>query len=517
MFKAIVALVLVALLLVPPSVRADSPDYAVPGRFVLPWRYGDGYRITWDMEGHWAYGTSVGVAFDVSMVEGTPVLAPADGLATFVGDDRPYVASYGNYVDLLVGDDWLVRLAHLHDYQEGTRVVQAGELLGYSGCSGTEQPHLHVEVRVRQGDTWGRPDVARLTQFFGLPLEEFAIGVIITNSTPYSRLLLDGPIELQAAAPLGEPVDLVVPLANVGGDSAHLTVVQLAFRDPLGMLRVAETSGDWVVQGQGVLAVPVRLMADRPGLWSLLGLTCVVDDEARRQPVTGEFTVAGSTLRLVGVSARPLVAVGERIELEAWFENPTDETISFTELVVGGVQPNGAEWLASTEKPVSVSGGATSKLKLRSTVVPQHVGAWSIRFVGYRDGDQLVWLAPMEQAFEVQGPELVVSQLSVYQNLDGFVVLARIRNVGTSVALPSAIEVWGWKDDGQESFSSVYTRFAPLEPGRTTLVQLCVAIDDREGTQKIAGIGYWMDGNYYGMPLSEHPVLSAKGMAGAGL
>ena len=101
------------------------------------------------------------------MEESTPLFAPGDGMAYFLRDERLFETNLGNYVEVVIEGDWLVRLAHLRDPQSGERPVRAGELIGHSGDTGVPVPHLHLEVLVRRDTSWVRPDISRMERFFG--------------------------------------------------------------------------------------------------------------------------------------------------------------------------------------------------------------------------------------------------------------------------------------------------------------------------------------------------------------
>lgn len=81
---------------------------------------------------------------DIRAPEGTPVLAPADGVVTEAADaDR-----YGNRVTIDHGQGFQTRYAHLQGFEiaPGDR-VSAGDVIAYVGNTGASTgPHLHVEV-----------------------------------------------------------------------------------------------------------------------------------------------------------------------------------------------------------------------------------------------------------------------------------------------------------------------------------------------------------------------------------
>ncbi len=88
-------------------------------------------------------------ALDINMPIGTPLLAPAPGRliqSNLRGD------SYGNYVVIDHGEGIQSIYAHLnelvYDVDKGQPpvYVETGDVIGYSGTSGTSYPHLHFAI-----------------------------------------------------------------------------------------------------------------------------------------------------------------------------------------------------------------------------------------------------------------------------------------------------------------------------------------------------------------------------------
>jgi hypothetical protein len=83
---------------------------------------------------------------DIANLEWTPVVAAADGIATFVGHKQ----YYGNTVDIdHHGNGYLSRYAHLVQpaVVEG-QLIRRGDIVGYMGRTGRATgTHLHYEVR----------------------------------------------------------------------------------------------------------------------------------------------------------------------------------------------------------------------------------------------------------------------------------------------------------------------------------------------------------------------------------
>ena len=83
---------------------------------------------------------------DIAAPLGTPILATADGIVSFVGA----LGSFGNVVFLNHGHDLTTFYAHTGGarVQEG-QAVKRGQVIAYVGLSGrTTGPHVHYEVQV---------------------------------------------------------------------------------------------------------------------------------------------------------------------------------------------------------------------------------------------------------------------------------------------------------------------------------------------------------------------------------
>ncbi len=83
---------------------------------------------------------------DISNRIGTPVVAPADGIVTFVGKD----GGYGNLIIISHGYGITTRYGHLHKiFVKVGQKVQRGDIIGEIGNTGRSTgPHLHYEVRI---------------------------------------------------------------------------------------------------------------------------------------------------------------------------------------------------------------------------------------------------------------------------------------------------------------------------------------------------------------------------------
>lgn len=92
-----------------------------------------------------SYGKPHG-GVDFGVPEGTPVYAVTDGVVEPTGYDAP---GFGNYIKTSNSDGSENFFGHLsRKLMEGGARVKAGDLVGYSGNSGSSTgPHLHFEVR----------------------------------------------------------------------------------------------------------------------------------------------------------------------------------------------------------------------------------------------------------------------------------------------------------------------------------------------------------------------------------
>lgn len=82
---------------------------------------------------------------DLAVPEGTPVVAAAAGTVVSAADDGPY----GLRIKVLLPDGTETRYGHLSSFVVRSGQVQAGQLIGLSGNTGSSSgPHLHFEVRV---------------------------------------------------------------------------------------------------------------------------------------------------------------------------------------------------------------------------------------------------------------------------------------------------------------------------------------------------------------------------------
>ncbi len=88
---------------------------------------------------------------DLGVPVGTPVLAAADGVVTFVGQE----SGYGNHVEIRDADGTVTTYSHLSAFVATVgQPVQAGQPIALSGNTGhSTGPHLHFEVKLPDGVT----------------------------------------------------------------------------------------------------------------------------------------------------------------------------------------------------------------------------------------------------------------------------------------------------------------------------------------------------------------------------
>ena len=92
-------------------------------------------------------GTRPHQGVDISVPPGTPIVAPADGVVTFCGQE----SEYGLLICIDHGNRFSTAYGHLKEalVQTGDQ-VKTGQVVGTVGTSGNSTgPHLHYEVRIQ--------------------------------------------------------------------------------------------------------------------------------------------------------------------------------------------------------------------------------------------------------------------------------------------------------------------------------------------------------------------------------
>ena len=135
--------------------RAEARQ-AYLDRWVMPihsysWSAGFG-------EPGWMWSKGYHTGQDWTAPYGTPVYAAHRGTITFAG----WGDAYGNKLVITTDDGTQAWYAHLSDFERTSGTVDAGELVGYVGCTGNcYGNHLHFEIHQSDGDdvnpvTWLR-------------------------------------------------------------------------------------------------------------------------------------------------------------------------------------------------------------------------------------------------------------------------------------------------------------------------------------------------------------------------
>lgn len=526
---AFVAVLIAAALLIPiplGTARADSetdaPDYGVPSLFALPWACDEAVRVTWRPEDHWADGKATGVAFDFSMVEGTPLFAPASGTAYFLRDERDRESHLGNYVDIVTEDgQWKVRLAHLRDEQSGQRDVRAGEFVGYSGMTGASAAHLHLEMFVREGERWARPDLSQMSSVFGLDVASLLEDAYILNDRCAAALALErapavDDVANDGAAPYGEDVSVALALRNEGIEDATVERVGVSLVGPSGRSYSGTLEGPWHVAGKEGLDLNATVHAAEAGRWEVTGVVVTADGELHTLDAEGAFTVGAPPVTLVGLSAPLSLELGEPLAIEAWLENGTGADAVLPGLYVAGTTHRGEPWVATVEHTVVVPGGALRRVVLRASDVPRTAGEWIAAEVGYGRGERPHVLSRADCRFLVEGPELVIRHVGGEATPRGLEVLLFVTNVGTRVAAPERIDLWGIGPEAEGWHVELDgAALGVLHPGQARMLRLPAGSPGPTMDGHLQDAGYWASGTYHAMRLLPF-VTRARAASGAG-
>jgi murein DD-endopeptidase MepM/ murein hydrolase activator NlpD len=515
--RLILALLLLTSLTLPLRVAAQGPDYDAPGQWALPWECGQGYRITWEPEGHWASGKAHGLAYDLATPTGTPLLAPFSGHAYFLYDERPFDTNFGHYVELVSADgQWLLRLAHLRDALSGERPVKVGDLLGHAGSSGVRAAHLHMELLVREGDGWGRPDWGRLPLYFGHERGALIEGAILTHGGCKPNLELRGaPRLIEDRLVLGQRAMLRVPLHNAGQGETTLHTVQVALRHSSGVALVADAAGEWFLGAQEGVEIIVPIMPDQAGTWDVTSVTYATTDAAVQLPAELALAVEPLPLRVLELAGPGAVLnVGDPISFTLTIENYGEKDIPVDDLGLHGVRPDAVNWQVSWGTAGTLRARGVTRLEMHSVTVPRTVGLWQATHLTLTQDGLPLTIAPVTLEFAVLGPEFEVQRVELFASGQHLHVFATLRNIGTRGARPDVFEVWGWQPDGETSYSLEHQPRSAIAPGQTTLVHLTAPMDiTSAGEWRLAGAGVWLKGAYYVAPLPPQPGVALPAFA----
>jgi murein DD-endopeptidase MepM/ murein hydrolase activator NlpD len=109
---------------------AERPRYALPDSGVLTQGYG---------------GANGHPGIDIAGPYGSPILAAADGVVVFAGQQ----SGYGNFIEIKDSDGTYTAYGHLSSIGVSVgQSVSAGQQIGLEGSTGESTgPHLHFEVR----------------------------------------------------------------------------------------------------------------------------------------------------------------------------------------------------------------------------------------------------------------------------------------------------------------------------------------------------------------------------------
>lgn len=186
-------LAVLALVVVAPAAFGAGPEprVMVPGEasgFRLPFEAGIDVRIDQGWNTGFSHNGRAAFAYDFGTFEGTPVLAAASGVVTYVhaGETAcggPELRNYANYVTIDHADGSSTHYGHLLDVSvEVGEEVTAGERIGRSGMTGYTNclQHLHFARQVQGG-----PVTASVPVYFdGYADREFHSGEVIAASAP---------------------------------------------------------------------------------------------------------------------------------------------------------------------------------------------------------------------------------------------------------------------------------------------------------------------------------------------
>ena len=484
-------------------VDAQAPDYAEVGSWVLPWGCGEAYRVSWEPEGHWAYGKARGVAYDFALPEGTPLYAPLDGVARFRQDTRSLETNLGHYIDILSpSGDWLLRLAHLRDPQQGERTVDQGELIGFSGRSGVTADHLHLELLTWDGAAWVAPELEGFERLYGVPRSSLFEGAYILRQGCQPELLQEGAITLlPPEAVLGREALLCVPLDNIGGEVAAIEWIQLVFQSPLGEQATVDFQGHWRVPAEGQLVLECPLWLDRPGDWRLLAVTCLGDQVAASWETDVSLYVDADGLAVDEVVwAATDLLMGDSLMPELLLTVGADDWAAAA-IGLEGTRPDGGTWRMALQTVDESDAGALRMMPITPLVVDQ-VGDWRLETLALEREGRRYALALTTEAATVYGPQLVVRGVNSYRGAEQLSLFLRLTNTGTAPLEASALDVWGRVGEG-ELILGGRQELALLWPHAPVFVQIDVPLEGELEEWEWVEAGYWYRGDYYPLTLPQ--------------
>jgi len=147
-----------ALFLAPPAQAATSASTASV-EYRLPFRVGESYEVNQSWHGPYSHFGRSGYAYDFGLPQGTPVVAAAPGVVSYVQTGKTRCGGAGlrnasNYVTIDHADGTATLYAHLSrvDAVVGQRVL-GGQVIGLSGKTGYTgcAAHLHFARQAQGG------------------------------------------------------------------------------------------------------------------------------------------------------------------------------------------------------------------------------------------------------------------------------------------------------------------------------------------------------------------------------
>jgi len=474
----------------------------LPERLGLPWPCGESYRVTSSPQDHWAQGKATGIAYDFSMYEGTPLFAPASGHACFMTDERELETNFGNYIEIIVDGDWMIRMAHLRDRQSGERHVEAGEFLGYSGRSGVSLAHLHLELLERQGDAWACPDTSTWQAFFGIRFDELAEDAYITNEgcPPAPRLALQDNL-CPDKAELGALLPLTPSIWNDGFLPLQVDRLDVVMSGPEEQIVIASDSRPVLIPGKQATTFSAWVLPQMSGEWRVVRLNIFSQGDVYTLPTKDQCLITSTSLALQDAEIIR-TELGEPLALKARIENRAADDLFQQIFIVRGTQPDGSPWRA-TSLPMDIPTGTTASVTLESIDTPWSVGTWQVDQIGVQTAWGDLYFAQPDLHLEINGPWVVVARAEIYASAQGLSIYLILQNQGDQATKLDALEVWALSENESAPKLLVLRGIDPLSPGEQQLVHLFTEWASQESGWQIAQASYWAKGRLVPIPLPK--------------
>lgn len=223
----------------PAPAGAQSPDGRPDIRMPLPG--GNSYTVSCGY-GCYQHRRSMEYAVDFDVPTGTPVVAAADGVVSAITWEMGLPASLHLGDALIVyiehGNGWFTRYVHL----DGITVkvgqsIQQGQIIGYAGDTGAEDPHLHFELKY--GESLHAPAQA-IDDLFGGDPPEAGAAYASENVLDQQSAILE-----MAAAPTATPL----PTPTITPAALAMSDIDITHRAPLALVESLSVSTDTVDAG----------------------------------------------------------------------------------------------------------------------------------------------------------------------------------------------------------------------------------------------------------------------------